>query len=92
MNIETLRAAGEAIFGERWQMPMARALGALHPEGARDSIDIRAVQRWVAGHRPVPAWVTPGVIVQIARAERERHIARADRLRALEESLASATG
>lgn len=90
MDLATLRAAGEAIFGERWQMPMARALGALHPEGARESIDIRAVQRWVAGARPVPAWITPGIVAEVARAERERHTAHADRLRVLEESLASA--
>ena len=88
MNIGELRLAGEAIFGGRWQMPMARALGRLHPGGARDSIDIRAVQRWVSGERPVPAWVDGAVLAEVAREARRAHLAAAARISAFERALA----
>jgi hypothetical protein len=74
MDIETLRAAGETLFGERWQMPMARALGSLHPAGSRDSLDIRAVQRWVAGDRPVPAWIDASILLRVVDDQRKRHV------------------
>ena len=40
-----------------WQSRTARLLGALHPDGPRRSYDVRRIRRWVAGERPVPAWV-----------------------------------
>lgn len=44
-----LIAAGRALFGERWQTDVARALG----------VDSRRVRQWMAGERPIPAGVWP---------------------------------
>jgi hypothetical protein len=44
MSPETLAAAGEALFGERWQSALAREL---------DVAD-RTVRRWAAGDSPIP--------------------------------------
>lgn len=44
MTAEELRAAGEVIWGERWQTPLARRLG----------VDPRTVRYWVAGRMEVP--------------------------------------
>ena len=43
-DLELLSAAGQALYGDRWQTPMARLLG----------VSDRTVRRWVAGQRPVP--------------------------------------
>ena len=42
--VDILRAAGEALFGDEWQSPLARTL----------SIDGRKMRFYVAGDRPVP--------------------------------------
>ena len=60
---ELLRRAGEFLFGNHWQRPIARALGPCHPAGARDAIDHRLVRRWADGERPVPDWVGAALIV-----------------------------
>ena len=44
MNLETLRACGEVLYGPRWQQPLARAL----------KVDDRTVRRWVAGQTSMP--------------------------------------
>lgn len=44
MTPEELRAAGEAIWGGRWQTPLARRIG----------VDPRTVRYWVAGKVEVP--------------------------------------
>lgn len=44
MGAETLRKVGEALFGERWQSPLARALG----------VGGRTMRHWVAGDNPIP--------------------------------------
>jgi hypothetical protein len=44
-----LRRCGTALYGERWQSPLARDLG----------VAIRTVQRWEAGDRTVPPGVWP---------------------------------
>jgi hypothetical protein len=58
---ELLASAGSLLFGSEWQRPLARVLGPLHPEGARNSIDDRLVRRWASGERPIPDWVIPAV-------------------------------
>lgn len=66
MDSEHLQSAGRALFGEEWQTPLARALGPVHPEGARVSIDPRLMRRWAAGNRPIPDWVE-GALAALAR-------------------------
>lgn len=66
MTPAALKTAGEALFGVEWYRALARALGPLHPRGARESINDRLVHRWAKGERPVPAWV-PEVLPQIAQ-------------------------
>lgn len=64
------RAAGEALYGPQWQRALARALGPLHPDGPRESIDDRYVRRLAAGDRPVPGWMW-GAIGGLVSAERD---------------------
>ena len=45
MTPATLRAAGEALYGLRWQAPLARDL----------DVATRTVQRWADGTRGIPA-------------------------------------
>ena len=40
-----LRAAGEALYGARWQTALAEDLG----------VSLRTVQRWAAGSHALPA-------------------------------------
>lgn len=68
-DVELLRRAGEALYGDGdWRRPMARLLGAHHPDGPRDEVDPRSVSRWSNGVREVPGWVWP----VLARLLRER--------------------
>lgn len=60
-DLALLTACGQALFGDQWQRALARALGPLHPSGAREAIDDRGVRRIVAGERPVPAWYWPAI-------------------------------
>jgi hypothetical protein len=57
MTPKTLARAGTLLLGAEWQRPLARVVGPYHPQGARESIDPRLVQRWASGERPIPAWV-----------------------------------
>jgi len=40
-DLELLRRAGEALYGDRWQSDMAHVLG----------VNVRTVQRWLSGER-----------------------------------------
>ena len=73
-----------ALHGLDWQSAAARDLGALHPRGARRSLDVRLVQRWAAGSRPVPAWLEGALPVMLASglARRRGEIAALERLAA----------
>jgi hypothetical protein len=55
---DTLRHAGEALFGPLWQSELARELG----------IALRTLQRWAAGSYPIPA----GIWLEIAALARAR--------------------
>ena len=44
MTPDTLRAVGEALYGLRWQTPLA------HDVGVND----RTMRRWLAGTNPMP--------------------------------------
>ena len=58
---DLMQQASSLLFGEPSARQLARALGPLHPDGARDAVDDRLVRRWAAGHREIPAWVLSGV-------------------------------
>ena len=62
MGAEDFRRAGDVIFGQEWQRPMSRALGPLHPDGPRESIDERLVRRWASGDREIPVWVSAAIV------------------------------
>lgn len=67
-----LEEAGQALYGERWQSEMARALG------VKDS---RRIREWMAGDRTIP----PGIWPELAELLRQRGAAAtalADRLAA----------
>ena len=55
MTPTELRAAGEALYGARWQTALARAL----------RVDARTVRKWAAGDRaiPGPAEVAIGLLL-----------------------------
>lgn len=54
-----LRLAGEILFGQRWQVPLAGALG----------VSERTMRRWVAGTAPMPDGVWNEIVGLIV----ERH-------------------
>jgi hypothetical protein len=70
-DIELIRQAGTLLFGEFWQRSIARALGPLHPDGARNQVDDRLVRRWVAGQRDIPGWVLTGTATLLDQERRE---------------------
>jgi hypothetical protein len=63
MTPADLAAAGRLLSGDEheWKRPLARSLGALHPNGPRETLDPRGVDRWASGAREIPAWVGPAV-------------------------------
>ena len=57
-RLELLIRGGKALYGPKWQSPLARGLG----------IDLRSIQRWVAGDRHLSL----GVLHQLVEHCRER--------------------
>jgi len=53
-----LRTAGEALFGKRWQRPLAVVIG----------VNDRTVRRWANDEWPVPATMT--ALIRLALEER----------------------
>ncbi|WP_331285182.1 MULTISPECIES: hypothetical protein [Methylobacteriaceae] len=54
---EMLARAGEALTGDdNWAKAVARALGAYHPDGPRETIDPRSVSRWRTGAMEILPW------------------------------------
>jgi len=45
VTLKKLAAAGHALYGDRWQTPLARDLG----------VADRTVRRWLSGETPIPA-------------------------------------
>lgn len=70
MTPDLLRAAGELLYGSRWQSDLAAALG----------VGSRRVREWLAGDRSIPAGVGP----EIAALWRDRVAAGATLLPRLE--------
>jgi hypothetical protein len=51
-DADLLRAAGVALYGQRWQSDLARDL----------DVAIRSVQRWDAGTHPIPDTIWPELL------------------------------
>jgi hypothetical protein len=60
MSGALLHRCGAALYGERWQSPLARDL----------DVAVRTVQRWAADSNPMPAGIWP----QICRLLRRRNV------------------
>lgn len=73
LDREALAAAGEALYGERWQTDIAKALG------ISDSRRIRAI---LSGDRPIP----PRIWKDIAVLLRERAVAALEVARRIEQA------
>ncbi len=58
MEPSLLKRAGEAMFGNQWQTPLAEALG----------VSDRTMRRWIAGQSPLP----DGVLADIEGVARKR--------------------
>lgn len=72
--------AGRALTGtDDWAKPLARALGAYHPDGPKETIDPRSVSRWRTGAMEVLPWALEALPL-ILREHAERLEAEADRL------------
>ena len=52
---EQLHTIGRALYGTHWQTQMANAITNLNG----DALDVRRVQQWACGARPVPDWILP---------------------------------
>ena len=89
MHRDDLHKAGDLLAGQDWQRPLARLLGPLHPNGARDSIDDRLVRRWASGERPIPSWVAP-VLAGLLLERGQEMLEAAKACREMAEALAGA--
>ncbi len=55
MTKEELHTIGRALYGTHWQTQIANAITNLNG----DALDVRRVQQWACGARPVPNWLLP---------------------------------
>jgi len=55
MTKAQLRTIGRALYGTHWQTQIANAITNLNG----DALDVRRVQQWACGARPVPNWLLP---------------------------------
>lgn len=75
-NLDTVVDVARLLYGTDWQRPLARGLGSLHPDGARDTMDDRLIRRWASGERTIPDWVGPA-LVQVLRRQSDLYVRRA---------------
>lgn len=62
MTVDMLDLAGRALTAsDNWAKPLARALGAYHPDGPRETIDPRSVSRWRTGEMEVLPWAAAAI-------------------------------
>lgn len=69
LDRKTLEQAARLLLGDEWKRPLAKLLGAYHPNGPRESIDPRLPFRWTMeppedstakfNGRPIPPWIWP---------------------------------
>lgn len=69
MTRDDLIAAGESLYGPRWQSEVARLL----------EIDNRRVRAWLAGERPIPDGIWRELAIELRRRGK-RAIVLADQL------------
>lgn len=55
MTKDKLHTIGRALYGTHWQTQIANAITNLNG----DALDVRRVQQWACGARPVPDWILP---------------------------------
>ncbi len=55
MTKEELHTIARALYGTHWQTQIANAITNLNG----DALDVRRVQQWACGARPVPNWLLP---------------------------------
>lgn len=55
MTKEEIHTIGRALYGTHWQTQIANAITNLNG----DALDVRRVQQWACGARPVPNWLLP---------------------------------
>lgn len=60
-NLDLLRFVGEALYGERWQSPLAADL----------CVSDRAVRYWVSGANPCPDDLGTRLLAVVARKKSE---------------------
>jgi len=54
-----LRKSGEALFGQRWQTDIAKALG----------VDSRRIRQWVKGERPLPKTIDKNILTLLQQRQ-----------------------
>lgn len=74
MSPDLLRQIGEALFGDRWQTQLSRAL----------DVSDRTVRRWLAGEPP-----KPGVAANLRRLLQDRVQALGDQVLKIDRALAA---
>jgi hypothetical protein len=62
-----LRFVGEALFGERWQTPLAQSLG----ETRGKPLSPATVHRWSMGRRSIPDWVEEALTFVLENGQRD---------------------
>lgn len=94
LDRKALIEAGVLLLGQEWKRPLAKILGAHHPDGPRDTIDPRLPYRWSLEpdpekgraqkdqSRPIPPWVGP-VLAKLLAEHADTLSADAKRARAL---------
>lgn len=66
-DAEVLRECGRALFGERWQRRLARALPQFDPSGVALPMGSAEVRQIATGDRPVPDWWWSALAVLLAQ-------------------------
>lgn len=61
-DIDRLIMAGQALYGERWQSELTRALGLS---------DSRRMRQWVSGDRPIPKDIFGEIVDRLKDKKKE---------------------
>ncbi|NDY73489.1 transcriptional regulator [Desulfobacter hydrogenophilus] len=61
MGPKELRKSGEALFGQRWQTDLARAL----------DVDSRRIRQWIKGERPLPKTIDLDILALLKQRQQK---------------------